>query len=236
MTATTRTRSRGKPKTVRKASGRTYKVKPGGGSIRNTKLWRLGTVEEGSTFHATHRKSKSKEWVWGYVTQGPRSKGAKELTYAIHERCGWMMLENLTPVKRKFKPPPIGFKRWHLRVLRWIKHLFVNDGFTKEVRNSQGKVIKKRKPRKDMPVFTSSTPGGDIIAYKNHGNKGQRFEVPRKDFKGVRYLTHDGYYMAWAEGAKWCFFPADRVEKPPLGKKAGHWAYPFDRTRPRLPE
>lgn len=94
----------------------------------------------------------------------------------------------------------------------------------------------KRKLRKDMPVFTGSTAGGDIIAYKNHGNKGQRYVVPRKDFKGVRYLTHDGDYMAWAEGAKWCFFPADRIERPPLGKKASHWAYPFDRTRPPLPE
>lgn len=222
---TTRTTSRGKPKKVRKASGKTYKVEEDGASIRNAKLWRLGTVEEGSTFHATHRRSKNNRWVWGRVTQGPKSKGAGTLTYKIHSACGWMMLRNLTPVKRKFKPPPISYGRWHLRVQKWIKHLFINQGKTR-----------KGELRKDMPVFTGTTGGGDITAYKNYPDKGKKFIVPRADFTGVRYLTHDGYYMAWAKHAKWCFFPADRIKKPPLGKKASHWAYPFNRKRPPLPE
>lgn len=203
--AKARTSAKRRSTRVQARSGKTYKVHdPDGASIRTEKLWRIGTLEPGTTFHAVHRHRK-KSWVWGYATSGPG--GAPKLSYKQHHRCGWVMLKNLKPApNRTYHEPPVRYETWLRDVYRSIEFLWVNYG---EYSNG--------KPRKNSPVRTPrKDPKADVIGYKNVGGTGEQrvLEGPI----GLRYLTKDGWYMAWARNFRWCFVREADLRKPNVAK------------------
>ncbi|HEY0134164.1 MAG TPA: hypothetical protein VGB85_08790 [Nannocystis sp.] len=224
--ATGHTSSEGNHTRVRKRSGRSYIVRRAKDdhdgpdadrsvSIRTEKLWRLGTLEEGTIFHASHKHRKRK-WVWGYATSGPG--GTPHLSYAAHSRCGWVLRANLEPFRRghepPYKKPPISYKRWNDRVYRSIQFLWVNYGRFRPT-EEQRREHKPGTRRKNSPVPTRRA--ADVItAYKNSGGRGESHPVLGP--VGVRYLNTSGYYMAWARGVRWCFIKASDLHPPVLSE------------------
>jgi hypothetical protein len=202
--AKARTSSKRQSTRVRSRSGKTYRVDDrDGASIRTEKLWRLGTLEYGTTFHAVHRHRK-KNWVWGYATSGPG--GEPKLTYKKYRRCGWVMLSSLKPApQRDYKKPPVRYDTWLREVYRSIEFLWVNYGtFSSGVK------------RKNSPVPTRRRdPKAEIVGWKNKGGGDHRvLEGPI----GIRYLAKDGWYMAWARNFRWCFVHESMLRPPNLTK------------------
>lgn len=202
VSAKTSARRRSTP--VRSKSGKTYRVSdPDGASIRTEKLWRLGTLEQGTTFHAVHAHRK-RAWVWGYATSGPGGK--PKLSYKKYRRCGWVMLKNLKEAPmRDYHKPPVRYETWLREVYQGIEFLWVNYG-----KFSTGK------PRKNSAVSTRRVDRkATIVGYKNEGTGEQRV---LEGAIGIRYLAKSGWYMAWARNFRWCFVHESKLRQPNLAK------------------
>ncbi len=213
--ASTRTSAAGKHKTVKHSSGLVFLVgkKRAHGnhsdtertaSIRSENLWRLGTLEEGTVFHASHRsKYPGKDaWVWGHATHGPHGE---KLSYTEHSQCGWVLRTSLRRPENihiEYKPPGITYKTWNRRVYRSVKFLWVNTGRFKP-NEKQRKHHQPGTLRKNSPVPAHRAHKGEIKGYKNSGGTGKAYVMHGNI--GVRYLNTHGWYMAHTGEAHWCF-------------------------------